>query len=194
MTPEERNIWMLNRKRATLLLATLAMLMTFSAAEALAQDAEPAAEQPAVTEAPAAEATQLTEAPAADAPAATGQDAPDGQADQPADDQVPPPPRKTLFDNPMFLVVMFGGLALLWIWSSRSRKKQARKRQEMLSSLKKGDKVTSIGGIVGTVIEVRENEVTVKVDETSNVRMKFARWAIRGVGDAAKSEEPEDNK
>ena len=60
----------------------------------------------------------------------------------------------------------------------------------MLSSLKKGDKITSIGGIVGTVIEVRDDEVTVKVDETGNVRMKFARWAIRGVGDAARAEDP----
>ena len=63
----------------------------------------------------------------------------------------------------------------------------------MLSSLKKGDKVTSIGGIVGSVIEIREDEITVKIDETNNVRMKFARWAIRGVGAEAK-EDPQDKK
>jgi len=37
-------------------------------------------------------------------------------------------------------------------------------------------------------VEVREDEVVVKVDETNNVRMRFARWAVRGVGDEAKRE------
>jgi len=92
--------------------------------------------------------------------------------------------------NWTFPVILIGGFLLMYLWMGRSKKKQARKRQEMLESLKKGDKVTSIGGVVGTVIEVRDDEVTVKVDENNNVRMKFARWAIRGVGDAAKAENP----
>ena len=58
----------------------------------------------------------------------------------------------------------------------------------MLAALKKGDKVTSIGGIVGTIMDVREDEVVVKVDENNNVRMRFARWAVRGTGDDAKKE------
>jgi len=32
------------------------------------------------------------------------------------------------------------------------------------------------------------------VDEQNNVRMRFARWAIRGVGDAAKTEGPDEKK
>ncbi|HET6427605.1 MAG TPA: preprotein translocase subunit YajC [Phycisphaerae bacterium] len=92
------------------------------------------------------------------------------------------------------LFVMLGGLVLLFVMTSRSKKKQQHKRNEMLATLKKGDKVTSIGGIVGTVIETREDEITVKVDEQNNVRMRFARWAIRGVGDAAKKEGPDEKK
>ena len=95
-----------------------------------------------------------------------------------------------LFGSWQLMVVMLGGFFLLYVWMGRSRRKQQRQRQEMLSALKKGDKITSIGGIVGTVIEVRDDEVTVKVDETGNVRMRFARWAIRGVGEAAKAEDP----
>ncbi|HUU60027.1 MAG TPA: preprotein translocase subunit YajC [Phycisphaerae bacterium] len=92
------------------------------------------------------------------------------------------------------LFIMLGGLVLLFVMTSRSKKKQQRKRNDMLATLKKGDKVTSIGGIVGTVIETREDEITVKVDEQNNVRMRFARWAIRGVGDAAKTEGPDEKK
>jgi len=98
------------------------------------------------------------------------------------------------FFQKYFLFIMIGGFVLLYVVMGRGRRKRETRRKEMLASLKKGDKVTSIGGIVGTVIEVREDEVTVKVDETSNVRMKFARWAIRGVGTDAKKEGPGDTK
>lgn len=93
--------------------------------------------------------------------------------------------------QPYMLILMFGAIALLWFWSSRGRKKEANRRKEMLSQLKKGDKITTIGGIVGTVVEVRDDEVMVKTDESANVRMKFARWAIRQVGQDGKSEGPD---
>ena len=103
-------------------------------------------------------------------------------------------PPKGLFGGNYLPFVMMGGLVLLFLWMSRNRRKQAAKRKEVLSALKKGDKVTTIGGIVGTIIETRETEITVKVDETNNVRMHFARWAIRGVGDEAKTEDPNANR
>ncbi len=91
--------------------------------------------------------------------------------------------------NPMwFYVILLGGFVLLYFWMGRSRRKQEAKRKEMLAALKKGDKVTTIGGIVGTVIETRPEEVTIKVDENNNVRMKFARWAVRNTGEGAKEE------
>ena len=83
-------------------------------------------------------------------------------------------------------------IGLFFIMSSRGRRKQEAKRREMIASLKKGDKVTSIGGIVGTVVETRDDEIAVKVDES--VRKRFARWAIRGVGEQAKTESPEEKK
>ena len=83
---------------------------------------------------------------------------------------------------------------LMWIFMGRGRRKQAARQKKMLAELKKGDKITSIGGIIGTIIEVREDEITVKVDETNNIRMKFTRSAIRGVGDAAKRDNPEGRK
>jgi preprotein translocase subunit YajC len=105
----------------------------------------------------------------------------------------PPPPPKSPFDNAI-LYVMIGGVVLLYIFMSRGRKKQEQKQKQMLASLKKGDKITTIGGIVGTAVEVRDDEVIVKVDESSNTRMKFARWAIRGIGEASKTDNPADKK
>jgi preprotein translocase subunit YajC len=120
---------------------------------------------------------------------------PSGQAPQTPTEtgKETPPSRSSPFDR-YLLPVMLGVLLLLLFWSSRSRKKQQAKRQQMLAALKKGDKVTSIGGVVGTIVELRDDEVVVKVDETNNVRMHFARWAIRGTGEAAKTEGPDDRK
>jgi len=81
---------------------------------------------------------------------------------------------------PMYL--MIGGLLLLFLLMGRKPRQEEKKRQEMLSNLKKGDKITTIGGMVGTIVEMREKDVTVKIDESANTRVKFARWAIRGVG------------
>ena len=63
--------------------------------------------------------------------------------------------------------------------------KQRRKTAEMLSTLKKGDKVLTSGGIYGTVQGVEAEVVYLKIAE--NVKVKVARSAITGIttGDAA---------
>jgi preprotein translocase subunit YajC len=57
--------------------------------------------------------------------------------------------------------------------------KQKRKTQEMLTSLKKGDRVVTSGGIYGTVQSVEPEVVYLKISD--NVRVKVARSAITGV-------------
>jgi preprotein translocase subunit YajC len=90
-------------------------------------------------------------------------------------------------------VLLLGVLVLMYVWMGRSRKKQEQKRKEMIAQLKKGDKIMSIGGVLGTVIEAKPDELVVKVDEANNVRMRFARWAVRAVGEEAQSEASKDN-
>ncbi|MCY2926712.1 MAG: preprotein translocase subunit YajC [Planctomycetota bacterium] len=90
--------------------------------------------------------------------------------------------------NGPMLAMMAGVIALFW-FMGRGKRKQESSRRDMLSNLKKGDKITTIGGIIGTILDVREDEVVVKIDDDSRIHM--ARWAIRGVGEAAKAENPE---
>ncbi len=126
-----------------------------------------------------------------DGPAITSPEKTEGQegkvATQPAGGKKPP---GGLFSgDPTILIVMVVVMGLLWWWMGRGRRKEQHRHREMLSALKKGDKVTSIGGIIGTVVEVKDKEVVVKVDESSNARMKFLRSAIRNVGGAGKDED-----
>src|SRR6266496_1559226 len=65
--------------------------------------------------------------------------------------------------------------------------KQKRKTQEMLSSLKKGDRVVTSGGIYGTVQSVEPEVVYVRIAD--NVKVKVARSAITGI-QAGESEQP----
>jgi len=72
-------------------------------------------------------------------------------------------------------------MAIVMIFSSRGQKKERKKHADMLSTLKKGDKVKTVGGILGTVVEVRDSEVVLKVDENANTRLRFARAAIQTI-------------
>ena len=85
-------------------------------------------------------------------------------------------------------VQSFGGLMpiilvmVLFIWmTSRSRKKQEQQKKDMLGAMKRGDKVQTIGGILGNVVEVRDDRILLKVDEGNNTKVWFARSAIHRV-------------
>lgn len=77
-------------------------------------------------------------------------------------------------------------LLLLWLVVFRPKKQQEKQRTTMLNALKKGDRIQTIGGILGSVVEVRDDEVVVKVDETSNAKVTFARSAIHRVREEEK--------
>lgn len=78
----------------------------------------------------------------------------------------------------MLMIVMVG---VFWLLIMLPQRRDKKKRNAMLDSLKKGDKVQTIGGILGTVLEVRDYEVIVKVDESANTRLHMARGAIQAV-------------
>ena len=74
----------------------------------------------------------------------------------------------------LMLVVMVGVFYFMLIRPENKRKKES---EEMRSSVKKGDKVTTIGGIIGTVVDVKENNVVIETS-ADQVRMELAKWAL----------------
>lgn len=104
---------------------------------------------------------------------------------------VPKAPAKPgLFGGWELPLILLGVLVFFFLMTN-SQKKNQKKQQQMLSSLKKNDKVQTSGGVIGIVVEVREQEVILKVDESSNTRMRFVRGAIARVlnADADKAEQ-----
>jgi len=48
----------------------------------------------------------------------------------------------------------------------------------MVQSLSKNDRIQTIGGIIGTVVDIKEDEITLKIDESNNTKIKILRSAI----------------
>lgn len=88
--------------------------------------------------------------------------------------------------NPIFLIA-FALLAMVIVTSMTGRKEKKR-RAELLSSIKKYDRVQTLGGIIGTILELGESEVVLRVDEATDTRIRFARSAIQGVVKEAKAD------
>lgn len=76
------------------------------------------------------------------------------------------------------LIVIFGLFVYLMISNSRKEKK---KKEELLNNLKKDSRVLTIGGIRGTVVEVRDDEVLINVDSNNNTRITFDKSAISSI-------------
>ena len=60
----------------------------------------------------------------------------------------------------------------------RGPRKQQKKHKQMVQTLNKNDRVRTIGGILGTVVDVRDDDVTLKVDETNNTKIRISTSAI----------------
>ena len=74
----------------------------------------------------------------------------------------------------IMLVVMLGVFYFFMIRPENKRKKES---EQMRSSVKNGDKITTIGGIVGTVVDVKEDRFVVETS-ADQVRIELMKWAL----------------
>ena len=74
----------------------------------------------------------------------------------------------------IMLVAMFAIMYFMMIRPENKRKKEA---EEMRASIRKGDSITTIGGIIGTVVDVKENNIVIETS-ADQVRIELAKWAV----------------
>ena len=65
---------------------------------------------------------------------------------------------------------------VMWFFMIRPQRKQQKELQNFRDSLKKGDKVVTVGGIYGTVCEIKEGTVLIEVD--NNVKIRVSKQAL----------------
>ena len=70
-----------------------------------------------------------------------------------------------------FIVMMIAIFAVMWFFMIRPQRKQQKELEKFRNGLKKGDKVVTAGGIYGTVDEIKEKYVLLKVDGDTRLRV-----------------------
>jgi preprotein translocase subunit YajC len=89
---------------------------------------------------------------------------------------VAPQPAQKNFTSPLFLFGLM--LVLFYLLLFRGPRKKQQEQKKMVQSLEKNDKVRTIGGIIGTVVDINGDVITLKVDESNNTKIKVISSAI----------------
>ena len=90
----------------------------------------------------------------------------------------------------IMLVLMLAVFYFMLIRPENKRKKEA---EQMRSAVRKGDKITTIGGICGTVVDVKESRIVLETG-ADQVRIELEKWAISTNETAAENAKEEAKK
>ena len=90
----------------------------------------------------------------------------------------------------IMLVLMLAVFYFMLIRPENKRKKEA---EEMRSAVKVGDKITTIGGICGTVVSIKDDKLVIETG-ADQVRIELAKWAMSTNETAAEQKKAEQKK
>ena len=80
--------------------------------------------------------------------------------------------------NMSMIIMMVGIFALMYFFTIRPQKKRQKEEQEMRNAVEVGDEITTIGGICGKVVIVKEQHLIIETGADRN-RMQITRWAVQ---------------
>ena len=84
----------------------------------------------------------------------------------------------TMGSNPTIMIIMLIAMvAIFYFLLIRPENKRKKEAEELRSSLKAGDMITTIGGIVGKVVNITEDKFVIETG-ADMVRIEFAKWAL----------------
>ncbi len=95
--------------------------------------------------------------------------------------------------NPMmqFLPLMVIMFAVMYFLIIRPQKQKEKKRQAMMSNVRKQDIMLTAGGVYGVVVSVKDSEVIVRVDDAKDVKIKIDKSALTSVSAPRDAKEDE---
>ena len=92
--------------------------------------------------------------------------------------------------EPIIMILLM--IAIFYFLLIRPESKRKKQAEDMRNSLKKGDQITSIGGIVGRIVMVNDATIVIETSE-DRVRMELTKWAVSSIGTQT-TQEPEPAK
>ncbi len=83
--------------------------------------------------------------------------------------------------DPMISIIMIVAmLVIFYFFMIRPQRKQEKEKQAMMNALEVGDEITTIGGIIGEIVSIKEETVTIETAK-DRCRIRILRSAIRSV-------------
>ena len=79
------------------------------------------------------------------------------------------------------MIMIVALMAVMYFFMIRPENKRKKQAQNMRDSLKKGDMITTIGGIVGKIVMVNPNTIVIETSD-DRVRMELTKWAVSQTG------------
>ncbi len=79
--------------------------------------------------------------------------------------------------NSSFLIMIVAMVAIFYFMIMRPENKKKKEAEQLRSSLKNGDKITTIGGIVGKIVDVDNDKIVIETS-ADRVRMELMKWAV----------------
>ena len=79
--------------------------------------------------------------------------------------------------DPNFIIMIVLMFAMLYFFMIRPENKRKKEAQNLRDSLKVGDVITTIGGVVGTICKVDESTIVIETG-ADRVRIEFTKWAV----------------
>ena len=76
--------------------------------------------------------------------------------------------------------IMLGIIIIFFIMTSRSQKKQEKKVADMRNNLQVGDEITTIGGIIGKIVSIKDETIVIETTR-DGTKIRFLRSAVRCV-------------
>ncbi len=96
-------------------------------------------------------------------------------------------------DGGLSLILMLGGMiAIFYFLMIRPENKRKKEAEQMRDSLKEGDSITTIGGITGTIVNIKEDKFVIETG-ADQVRIEFCKWAL-STNDSANERAKEQQK
>lgn len=82
-----------------------------------------------------------------------------------------------MLGDPKMLIMLGAMLALMYFMMIRPQKKKQKEEQSMRDNLQIGDEITTIGGIIGKIVTVKDDSLIIETGADRN-HMKITRWAV----------------
>ena len=79
--------------------------------------------------------------------------------------------------DPSFILMIVLMFAMMYFFMIRPENKRKKEAQNLRDSLKVGDVITTIGGVVGTICKVDESTIVIETG-ADRVRIEFTKWAV----------------